>query len=143
MVKILVVDDDESIAAMIHRMFEFKKEYTVLYVVNGGFALPMLGLAPPPELADQADALGYGKTKAVEPDLVILDCMMPILDGWSLANLMSVDERTKRLPVILLTNKGNLEQSFRQLPNVVAFLTKPISRATLAEAISTALARTH
>jgi len=51
---------------------------------------------------------GYQKAKVWLPDLIILDILMPKLDGYGMLRLMRNDAKTKALPVMLLTNTPSL-----------------------------------
>ncbi|MCL2539261.1 MAG: response regulator transcription factor [Oscillospiraceae bacterium] len=80
--KILVVDDEKNICELI-RLYLEKEGYTVLMAFNG------------------VDAVELQKTE--EPSLVLLDIMMPMMDGWEVCRL--IRERSS-VPIIMLTAKG-------------------------------------
>ena len=49
---------------------------------------------------------GLKKARAEHPDIILLDILMPKLDGFAVLNLLKKDTSTKRIPVILLSNLG-------------------------------------
>ena len=51
---------------------------------------------------------GLGRIFADKPDLVILDIMMPKMDGWQVLKSLRQNEKTRDLPVIMLTAKGDM-----------------------------------
>ena len=79
---VLVVEDDINIADLL-RMYLEKEGFSVRIANDGGTALQ--------EFSEEA------------PDLILLDVMLPVLDGWGV--LMRVRE-TSKVPVIMLTAKG-------------------------------------
>ncbi len=81
---ILVVDDEKDIIDMLKYNLE-KEGYAVLTARNG------------------ADALKQAKTF---PHLVLLDVMMPEMDGWEVCKELKRDPRTAAIPIIFLTAKG-------------------------------------
>ena len=51
----------------------------------------------------------YGKAKSDAPDLIILDLMLPGMDGYQVCRLLKFDEKYRRIPIIMLTAKGQKE----------------------------------
>lgn len=83
MKKIVLVEDDEVMARMYRRVFSF-----------GGFDVIVA--------TDGED--GLEKIKQTLPDLVILDVMMPKMNGLEVLGKLKTDLRTKNIPVVMLTN---------------------------------------
>ncbi|HWB22047.1 MAG TPA: response regulator [Gaiellaceae bacterium] len=76
------------------------------------------------------------------PDVIILDVMMPGLDGWRVAERLLDDERTSAIPIIFLTARAELRDRARGLDaGGVDYLTKPFNPVTLAPLIRELLAR--
>ena len=70
------------------------------------------------------------------PDVVILDVMLPQLDGFEILRRLRLDERARSLPVIVLTAKGQREDRETALEEGAdRFITKPFSNAELVEAV--------
>jgi CheY-like chemotaxis protein len=122
MARILVVDDERDVATMLKFMLE-KDGNSVEAAHDGLEALAAMGIQP-------ADA-----TKAA-PDLVILDVMMPELDGYAVCARMFDDPRTKLVPVLMLTAKGGMRELHEATPNVAAHVDKPFDPRALRELIA-------
>ncbi|MFH1890311.1 MAG: response regulator [Candidatus Kuenenbacteria bacterium] len=58
---------------------------------------------------------GWQKAKDLKPDLVILDLILPKLDGFSVLQKIKSDEQTKNIPVVVLTNLSDVNDKVRQL----------------------------
>ena len=122
MARILVVDDERDVATMLKFMLE-KDGHVVETAHDGRAALAALGL----ETADGRHPL---------PDLVILDVMMPELDGPAVCARMFEDPRTKPVPVLMLTAKGEMRGLHALTPNVAAHIDKPFDPRALRELIA-------
>lgn len=89
------------------------------------------------ELADDgAEALAMAE--ALDPDVLLLDCQMPNLDGYAVARALRAHDTLHTLPIIALTAHAfadNAERAFAA--GVDVFLTKPITRLSLAQALWT------
>jgi two-component system response regulator RpaA len=83
---------------------------------------------------------GVALAKRQRPDLVILDLMMPILDGHAVMEMLQRDEKTARIPVIVLT-AVTLEAVRRQClgEGATCVLTKPFDAEQLSKVIGEAL----
>lgn len=123
--KILVVDDEDDMSTLIRMLLE-KDGHRVSTAFDGEEALNVLGV----NLPDAEAAL---------PDLVVLDVMMPKINGYEVSQRMADYPPTGRIPVIILTAKGRLRESFVHSPNVKIFLEKPFSQVTMREAVAKAL----
>lgn len=83
-----------------------------------------------------------GLRKAIEekPDAIVLDMMMPEMDGLGFLRQLRSDSRTQSIPVILLTVKAEFtDQRWKSILNLAAVLTKPFDPYQLVKQISTAL----
>ena len=78
-VSVLVVEDDRNIAELLQLYLE-KEGYAVTIANDGG--------------------QGLTKFRGIKPDLVLLDVMMPVMDGWSVCRAIRAESQT---PVIMLT----------------------------------------
>jgi two-component system, OmpR family, alkaline phosphatase synthesis response regulator PhoP len=114
--KILVVDDEIYIVHILD--FSLGMEgYEVVTALDGEQAL--------------------AKVKTEEPDLVVLDIMMPKLDGYETCKILKSDPETKHIPVILLSAKGrNVDQKMGFQVGADDYITKPFSPKKLVERIN-------
>jgi CheY-like chemotaxis protein len=99
---ILVVDDDESIRESLQMALELEN-YSTALAADGAAALAWLRANPAPRL-------------------ILLDLMMPVMDGWQLFDHLRRDERLSRVPVVVITAFGRELGSVEQLP----VLKKPV-----------------
>lgn len=88
--------------------------------------------------ADGEEALA--KALANPPDIVVLDVMMPKLDGFEVCRRLRADERTKDLPVIMLTTRGesNNRETGRTC-GATEYLTKPLNMVEFLDKLKTHL----
>ena len=117
--KILVSDDDKNICELL-RLYLVKEGYNVTMVHDGGAAL--------------------AEFDKLHPDLVLLDVMMPVMDGWEVCRKI---RETSDVPVIFLTARG---EEFDELEcfecGADDFITKPFSPTVLVKRIEARLKRT-
>jgi DNA-binding response OmpR family regulator len=100
--KVLVVEDDKNIADLLRLYFE--KEDMVCQVAGDGVA-------------------ALEKFQAFQPDLVMLDIMLPGMDGWSVCRKI---RETSKVPIIMLTAKGEVEDKVSGLEmGADDYITKP------------------
>lgn len=80
---------------------------------------------------------GVAAAKAHKPDLVLMDIMMPKMDGYNACHTIKSDPATKNIPVIMLTALGfGLNKQLAQRVGADGYLTKPVDRQALLQAIS-------
>ena len=117
--KILVVDDEIYIVHILD--FSLGMEgYEVLTALDGEQALE--------------------KARAEHPDLIVLDIMMPKLDGYETCKMLKADPATRDIPVILLSAKGrNVDQKVGFEVGADDYITKPFSPRKLVERINALL----
>ena len=85
---------------------------------------------------------GLEKARAEVPDVVLLDVMMPGLDGWRVAEELLADERTAGIPIIFLTARAELRDRARGIDlGGVDYVTKPFNPIELAPLVRGLLAR--
>jgi DNA-binding response OmpR family regulator len=85
---------------------------------------------------------GLEKARAETPDVVLLDVMMPGLDGWRVAEELLDDERTRRIPIVFLTARAELRDRARGIDlGGVDYVTKPFNPVELAPLVRNLLDR--
>ncbi|MDD5656253.1 MAG: response regulator [Elusimicrobia bacterium] len=78
-----------------------------------------------------------------KPDLLILDVMLPGIDGYSLQIKLAQEAQTKDMPIIVLTALEPAKTLFQKFPQVVGFMTKPFKTEELLENVQAALNRSE
>ncbi len=124
---IMVVDDEPDIVTLLRFALE-QDGHVVSDAGNGQIALERLGLEPV-------------KLDAPLPDLIVLDIMMPVMDGYQLNMRLQTESRAKDIPILVLTAKGQkMRDLFEMAPNVAAYVQKPFDPKMLRELIAGILA---
>ena len=84
---------------------------------------------------------GLEKVKKNPPDLVLLDLMMPDIDGWEVYQQIKADEKTKHIPVIIVTAKAqNIDKVLGlHIAKVDDYISKPFSPQALLESVQNVL----
>jgi two-component system chemotaxis response regulator CheY len=83
---------------------------------------------------------GLERARLEQPDLVVTDIKMPLLDGFELAAELRRDKRTDRIPFIFHSGETTAENEARaRRLGAIAFLTKPLDPAVLAALVTGAL----
>jgi DNA-binding response OmpR family regulator len=85
---------------------------------------------------------GLEKARSEIPDVVLLDVMMPGLDGWRVAEELLDDERTEAIPIVFLTARAELRDRARGIDlGGVDYVTKPFNPVELAPLVRALLDR--
>jgi two-component system OmpR family response regulator len=100
---VLIVDDDINVATLLQKRLE-AAGYRVSSAPDG--------------------IAGLKAIREYRPDLVILDVMMPGLDGYSLVREIKADDACKNIPLMVVTAKGDLSDLFR-MEGISAIVEKP------------------
>ena len=97
-------------------------------------------------LADAVDVLkasrgetGYALACAAVPDVIVLDILMPDVDGWQVREWLRNNPVTARIPVLILTGDDESYEEAASRPDVHAALKKPCAPERLLQAIQRAL----
>ena len=118
-ISVLIVEDDPNI-----------RELLQLYLEKGGYAVTLA--------ADGGQ--GLEKFRAIKPNLVLLDVMMPVMDGWTVCKAIRQESNT---PVIMLTAKGETDDKVSGLrAGADDYVTKPFEMKELLARIEAVLRRT-
>lgn len=113
--RILVVEDEESLLKLESILFT-TKGYLVDGVLDGPSALEAVRRTP--------------------PDLVVLDIMLPQMDGFEVCRQLKGDPETARIPVVFLTaKKSQLDLERGRLAGADAYLTKPFKAVKVLQVI--------
>lgn len=118
---VLVVDDDPVIVNLLQVNFEIEG-YDVL-AATGGEA-------------------GLAQARMGHPDVIVLDVMMPGMDGLEVARRLRDDEETKAIPIILLSAKAQSADIQGGLAVADDYVTKPFEPLELLERVKAVLTRT-
>ena len=74
------------------------------------------------------------------PDAIVLDLMMPVMDGYGVLETLTHDRRTKHVPVLVLTARALPDEEARVAQaGALRFMTKPFEPADLAAAVESML----
>ena len=85
---------------------------------------------------------GLDTARAARPDVILLDVMMPGLDGWHVAEELLDDDRTEEIPIVFLTARAELRDRARGIDlGGVDYVTKPFNPVELAPLVRELLAR--
>jgi len=109
--KILVVDDEPDVASLLNLMLK-TQGYNVITAGDGQEALE--------------------KARTENPDLILLDVMLPRLDGYKVARMLKFDENFSHIPIIMLTAK--IQDKDKQTGLEMGandYVTKPFDTAAL------------
>lgn len=117
--KVLVVEDDSNIAELL-RLYLQKDGFEVSHAADGGKAVEM--------------------AKEIQPDLVLLDIMLPVMDGWQVCREL---RKTMKMPIIMLTAKGETEDKVSGLEmGADDYIVKPFEVKELLARVHAVLRRT-
>ncbi len=85
---------------------------------------------------------GLEQARAGDPDVILLDVMMPGLDGWQVAEELLDDPRTEEIPIVFLTARAELRDRARGIDlGGVDYITKPFNPVELASLVRDLLGR--
>lgn len=117
---ILLIDDEKHLSTVIQACLEKLGGWIVLKASSG--------------------SEGLRKANTEQPDAILLDIMMPDIDGVTLLHKLQESPATQYIPVILLTAKvqQNNYKQYSQLP-IIGVIAKPFDPLTLAEQVAKAL----
>ena len=113
--RILVVDDEAFIRSYLEDVLE-EEGYEVMGASNGHEALEQL-------------------RKGDEPDLIMLDLMMPVMNGWEFREAQLKDPALARIPVLIVSGAGDVEGEARRL-HAAGCVVKPFHPANILSSIA-------
>lgn len=101
---LLIVEDDPLMNRMYQKIFKFEK-YDVDTAING--------------------QEGLDKARSVKPTLILLDVMMPVMNGMQVLEKLKADPETKNIPVVMLTNlAGEKDAETAMMKGAVKYIVK-------------------
>jgi CheY-like chemotaxis protein len=116
---VLLVDDTPANIQVVHNIL--KNSYTTRIATNGAKALELAKATP-------------------QPDLILLDVMMPDLDGYEVCSRLKLDPNTREIPIIFLTGKTEAEDETKGFElGAVDYIHKPFSPAVVHARVQTHL----
>ena len=117
--KVLIVEDENNIAELLHLYLE-KEGFETQVARDGGKAVELF--------------------RSFAPDLVLLDIMLPVLDGWSVLKKIRAEDKT---PIIMLTAKGEVQDKVTGLEQGADdYVVKPFEMKEVLARIHAVLRRT-
>jgi twitching motility two-component system response regulator PilH len=120
MKQIMIVDDSPTDAHLLQKMLE-KNGYQTLTAVNG--------------------SEGIEAARLLRPDLILMDVVMPGLNGFQATRELSSNPETSSIPVIIVTRKDQkVDRVWGMRQGARDYLTKPVSESALLSLINEALA---
>jgi DNA-binding response OmpR family regulator len=115
MTKVLVVDDEAPIRLLCRVNLE-AEDMDVIEAADG--------------------EAGFALARSEQPDVILLDVMMPALDGWQVAERLFEEQKTKEIPLVFLTARAELRDRARGLElGGVDYITKPFNPTELASVV--------
>jgi CheY-like chemotaxis protein len=125
-VTILLVEDDAGHARLIEKNLRRSNITNDIITVSDG-----------QQALDYLSSEGqYAGSECASPLLMLLDLNMPVLDGYQVLERMKADERTKRIPVVILTTTDDTREVSRCYDlGCSVYVTKPVDYQQFSEAI--------
>lgn len=119
MAKVLVIDDEPDVRWVLQLTFE-RAGHEVLLADDG--------------------LRGFAMAQRQRPDAIVLDLMMPVMDGYGVLDALGRDERTRHVPVLVLTAKALPDEEARATgTGARVFMTKPFEPDDLTAALDEVL----
>ncbi len=107
---VYVIDDDRDIRGMLSEILELEG-YHVVAAANGREALSQLRSGDP-------------------PCVILLDLMMPVMDGWEFRAQLSRDPALASIPIVVLSGDGNIDNKIQTM-QAACYLKKPVDLSAL------------
>jgi len=111
----LIIDDDRDLLSLIRRTLEFTAGWEVHTALSG--------------------AAGIEVARAVAPNVILIDVMMPEIDGYEVARRLKADARLGGVPIVLLTARRDLDQRRLAETGAAGVVFKPFQPAELARQV--------
>jgi CheY-like chemotaxis protein len=111
----LIIDDDRDLLSLIRRTLEFTAGWEVHTALSG--------------------VAGIELARAVAPNVILIDVMMPEIDGYEVARRLKADARLGGVPIVLLTARRDLDQRRLAETGAAGVVFKPFQPAELARQV--------
>ncbi len=119
--KVLIIEDEVDLSFLMRKRLE-----------ANGFTV----------LATEDGMEGLNLARKEKPDIIVLDLMLPKVDGLKICRLLKFDQSLKRIPILVVTAKAQSEDRLMALEaGADSFLLKPFSMNNLQETLETLLAK--
>lgn len=112
--RILVVEDDNSIRELLVELLQ-SEGYEVTSAINGLEGLKAL-------------------QSQKQPDLILIDLMMPVMDGYSFRTEQLKDPVWSKIPVVVMSAEANAKEKMKSF-SITAFLSKPVELDTILKTV--------
>lgn len=112
--RILIVEDDNSIRELLVELLQ-SEGYEVASAVNG------------------LEGLKYLQTQK-NPDLILIDLMMPVMDGYSFRTEQLKNADWSKIPVVVMSAEANAKEKMKNF-GITAFLAKPVELDTILKTV--------
>lgn len=110
--KILIIDDEEDFCYFIKKNLEAISNYKIITATKG--------------------KKGIQIARKIKPDLILLDIMMPGIDGFEVLKRLKKSEKTQNIPVIMFTAKDEDQSKIRALGSFCDdYIVKPVENVVL------------
>jgi len=117
--RVLVVDDDEALRTLLRKLLE-RERFTIIEASNGREGL---------EVAERE-----------QPDLILMDWIMPVMDGEEATVALKNERATSEIPIVMLTHRSRAQDKLEALrAGVQDFVPKPFDFRSLVQTIDTQL----
>ena len=114
-VRVVLIEDDADLRRVVQLTLQFGAAWIVETAPDG--------------------PTGIETVKRLRPDIVLVDLMMPGMDGYEVCRRLMTDESTARIPIVLLTARQNLDPERVRLSGARGVITKPFDLDALAPSI--------
>lgn len=124
--KIMLVDDNKTNLTILKTMFERLGSHTMLK-------------------SSGKEAIEYFQSGGTSIDCIVMDCVMPELDGFETAAKLKEIQTAKDMPIIMLSSSSRMVdvQKYKKSTNILDYILKPASQDEIHTAVSAVLNRTH
>ena len=111
----LIIDDDPDLVSLIQRTLEFTAGWDVQTALSG--------------------AAGIALARGAPPDVILVDVMMPEMDGYEVCRRLKADAATAAVPVVMLTARRDLDERLLAGTGAAGVLFKPFQPQDLARQV--------